>query len=261
MQTTSSSPHSTSIRRFARLAAAGAGSGLFLLTAGALPALAVPAGNNGTIKVDGVEFDSHPDNQPHVGCTFEIDFYGYDLGDYDAEVTFEAQAPTGDGILLTDTVFIGEDDNSGAATPEGLDAHVAYDLTSALAGYEPQPQQGFHVSLTINAEYAQGADVKHKTFWVEGCEQPADTPVPTGEPVTPEEPPATPEEPPATPEAPQPPAEVLGVTITRAADPADPGAASLPRTGAATGLLAAAGTSLVAIGAATRRLGVRLAGR
>lgn len=255
MQTTSSSPHSPSIRRFARLAAAGAGSGLFLLTAGALPALAVTAGNNGTIKVDGVEFDSHPDNQPHVGCTFEVDFYGYDLGDYDAEVTFEAQAPTGDGVLLTDTVFIGEDDSSGAATPEGLDAHVEYDLTSVLAGFEPQPQQGYHVSLTINAEYAQGADVKHKTFWVEGCEQPADEEVP---PVV-EEPPATPEEPPAVPEAP--PAEVLGVTITRAADPADPGAASLPRTGAGTGLLAAAGTSLVALGVATRRLGVRLAGR
>ena len=29
--------------------------------------------------------------------------------------------------------------------------------------------QGFHVKLTINAEGSQGADVKHKVFWVTGC--------------------------------------------------------------------------------------------
>ena len=38
-------------------------------------------GNNGTVKVDGVPFDSHPNNEPHVGCVFQIDFYGYDQGD------------------------------------------------------------------------------------------------------------------------------------------------------------------------------------
>jgi hypothetical protein len=37
---------------------------------------------------------------------------------------------------------------------------------------EPQPQQGFHVKLTINAEGSQGADVKHKVFWVTGCDVP-----------------------------------------------------------------------------------------
>jgi hypothetical protein len=33
-----------------------------------------PPGNNGTVKIDGQPFDNHPDNQPHVGCDFEVDF-------------------------------------------------------------------------------------------------------------------------------------------------------------------------------------------
>src|SRR5688500_3559353 len=40
-----------------------------------------PPGNNGTIKIDGTAFDSHPNNEPHVGCVFEVDFYGFDMGD------------------------------------------------------------------------------------------------------------------------------------------------------------------------------------
>jgi hypothetical protein len=30
-------------------------------------------------------------------------------------------------------------------------------------------RQGFHVKLTVHAEGSQGADTKHKVFWVEGC--------------------------------------------------------------------------------------------
>ena len=79
-----------------------------------------PPGNNGTIKIDGEAFDSAPNNEPHVACTFEVDFYGYDAGDLNADVTFEAQPPTlpagSDRVLLTDSVFIGEDDNSGGGS-------------------------------------------------------------------------------------------------------------------------------------------------
>ncbi len=32
------------------------------------------------------------------------------------------------------------------------------------------PQQGYHVKLTIHAPGSQGADTKHKVFWVEPCE-------------------------------------------------------------------------------------------
>ena len=162
------------------------GTGALLLTAGvgiasvAAPASAAPnpPGNNGTVKIDGVAFDDHPNNEPHVGCTFQVDFYGYDEGDLDAEVVFEAWPPTlreaGDQTLLTDSVFIGEDDNAGGGSEAGLDASVTYTLD--VSGITPHPQQGVHVKLTVHAEGSQGADVKHKVFWVEGC---APTPTPT----------------------------------------------------------------------------------
>jgi hypothetical protein len=53
-----------------------------------------PPGNNGTIKVDDVPFDDDPNNEPHVDCQFQVDFYGYDEGDLNATVTFEAHPPT-----------------------------------------------------------------------------------------------------------------------------------------------------------------------
>jgi hypothetical protein len=143
-----------------------------LLVAASLAGLASaapnPPGNNGTIKIDDTPFDDHPNNEPHVGCVFQVDFYGYDEGDLDAQVTFEAHPPTGPvQVLLTDTVFIGEDDNSGGGSEAGLDASETYTLD--FTGIEPHPNQGFHVKLTINAEGSQGADVKHKVFWVTGC--------------------------------------------------------------------------------------------
>src|SRR6266545_5438875 len=54
-----------------------------------------PAGNNGVIKINNeVTPDSIPNNHPHVSCTFSVDFYNYDKGDYKAAVLFELQAPT-----------------------------------------------------------------------------------------------------------------------------------------------------------------------
>jgi hypothetical protein len=140
-----------------------------------LPGLAVaapnPAGNNGTVKLDASPFDAAPDNEPHVGCTFQVDFYGYDQGDLYAQVTFEAHAPTlrpeDSQVLLTDRVFISEDDNSGGGSEAGLDARATYRLD--LSEIAPHPEQGFHVKLTVHADGSQGADTKHKVFWVSGC--------------------------------------------------------------------------------------------
>ncbi len=135
----------------------------------ALPGLALadPPGNNGTVKIDGVEFDTHPNNQPHVGCIFQVDFYGYDEGDLDADYTFRLVPPTADGST-GGSVFIGEDPDGGGTD---LDAEVTVDLSSLISdsGVDPHPIQGYHVKLTVNAEGSQGADVKHKVFWVEGC--------------------------------------------------------------------------------------------
>jgi len=129
-------------------------------------ALADPPGNNGTVKIDGLPFDDHQDNEPHPGCLFQVDFYNFDMGNYSASVTFEGIAPTGGGTLMTDSVFIGEDHNGGGGD---LDASRTYDLSARLAPIPPQKNQGWHVKLTVHADGSQGADTKHKVFWVQSC--------------------------------------------------------------------------------------------
>jgi hypothetical protein len=213
-----------------------------------------PPGNNGTVKVDGTEFprspDDHPDNEPHVDCAFAIDFYGYEA-DVDARLVFEVQQPTGDGVLLDRTETLDSDDATGGGSEDGHDLHVDVDLAGALAAYEPHPEQGYHVRLTVHVEGSQGADVKHKVYWVSGCEpETPETPVTPVTPATPQVPsnpaPVVEEAAPPVGVLPasvtnDPPAEVLGVTEVRA----------LPRTGGPTGLLALVGGLLTFGGIAT----------
>jgi hypothetical protein len=134
-----------------------------------------PGGNNGTVKVDGVPFGAHPNNEPHVGCIFEIDFYNYDAGGLEATVTFTGQAPTGKGIVLvdSDTVQL-QDDPAGGGTD--VDAQVEYDLTSLVGQLgDAHPQQGYHIKLTVHAEGSKGNDTKHKVFWVKCAPSPSPT--------------------------------------------------------------------------------------
>jgi hypothetical protein len=157
------------------------------------PAVAVqagdPPGNNGFVKIEDENIDDIPQNDPHVGCVFNVEFYNYDQGAYTATVTFEAQAPTAGPVGVTGNLkpFIGEDAAGGG---KDLDARETYTLAFTGA---PHPQQGFHVKLTIHAEGSIGADVKHKVFWVEGCgTTPTPTETPTGTPT--ETPTSTPTE-------------------------------------------------------------------
>jgi hypothetical protein len=180
-------------RAVTALVAGALGAGVVWVLPGALPgASADPPGNNGTVKIDGVAFDDHPDNEPHVGCVFQVDWYGFDAGDLFSDVTFEVHPPTGKpAVILTDEVFIGEDDNSGGGSEAGLDASETYDLTDVLQGFEPHPNQGWHVKLTVNNDGSQGADVKHKVFWVTGCEVPPPTTTTTAPTTTTTEEPTT----------------------------------------------------------------------
>jgi hypothetical protein len=123
----------------------------------AAPASAAP-GNNGTVKIDGNPFSDLRNNEPHVGCEFEVEFFGFDPGDLKAYVTFELQAPSGsDALLIDHEVDLGDGNASQLYTLDFGDL-VAH------------PQQGYHVKLTIHAEGSKGADVKHKVFWVTDCD-------------------------------------------------------------------------------------------
>jgi hypothetical protein len=139
-------------------------------TAGPASAQAeAPAGNNGTIKIDDVPMDDGNENVPHPGCTFVVDFFGYDVGTRTASLVFEGQEPTGGGELLVDAFTFDVETREGG---NQLDASRTVDLSEALVGIEPHPQQGWHVKLTVHVDGAQGADVKHKVFWVSECTSP-----------------------------------------------------------------------------------------
>lgn len=140
------------------------------------PAGADPPGNNGTVKVDGVAFDTHPDNEPHVGCSFQIDFYGYEAN-VPVAMEFAVQPPTGRKVIRTVEGVLDDDDATGGGSEEGIDGQFTIDLTANLAAFTPHPNQGFHVKLTITADdrTPQGNDRKHKVYWVGPCTVPPTT--------------------------------------------------------------------------------------
>ena len=144
-------------------------------------AIADPPGNNGTVKVAGLgDVDLIPDNEPHLPCTFTVQWYGFDEGaGIVSTVSFALQAPTvGDGYGMTvdgpSQVPVGEDAHAGAGTD--MDAEAIYTLS--FTG-EPQPNQGHHVKITIHTPGSQGNDSKSKVFWVGPCEVPTPTVTPT----------------------------------------------------------------------------------
>jgi hypothetical protein len=143
-----------------------------------------PPGANGTVKIDGVPFDSAPDNQPHVGCIFQVDFYGFDMGDYNADVVFSIQPPSGKfreipfedpssgifGAYGNPHPFIGEDPAGGGTD---VDAQETYDLNMAVYRAEQHPNQGWHIKLAVTAPQANGKmATKYKVFWVRDCIDP-----------------------------------------------------------------------------------------
>jgi hypothetical protein len=185
------------VHRTLALATAGlltVGAGMTMMAVGG-PASADPPGNNGSVMIDGVDIDS-PGNVPHVDCEFRVQWFNFDEGDIYSQVTFELQAPTaGSGYGVTpssDSVFVGED----AATGGGdLDAVETYRL---LFTGDPQPNQGFHVKLTVNTPGSIGNDSKSKVFWVEPCQvEPSPTPTEEPSPTPTEEPSPTPTEEPS----------------------------------------------------------------
>lgn len=129
-----------------------------------------PAGNNGTVFIHDVAGDNRPHNVPHVGCTFYVDFFGFDSGQV-LSTSFVGQAPTGAGTPLPSGDWTGTMPANGASgAGRDFDAEQAFTLDTSVLG-APQAQQGYHVKLTVSTGEPGG--VKHKVFWISRCEQPA----------------------------------------------------------------------------------------
>ena len=150
---------------------------LFITGLIALPAVTAVAataapGNNGDVKVSGTSVDDIPNNAPHQGCRFDLEFYDFDLGSPDATYAFTLTAPTrpnGDGVLSAGTVAVGGGPLDGMGQ---LDAVATVDLSAPLTASGVTPaNQGFHVRLDVTGAGMHGNGAKSKTFWVSGdCE-------------------------------------------------------------------------------------------
>lgn len=130
-----------------------------------------PSGNNGTVKITRVgDTDGTPNNVAHPGCTFQVEWYGFDEGDdVVSRVRFTPVAPTADATLSVDgplSVPVGGDPATGAGTSTGLDGRETYTL--GFTG-EPSARQGYHVKVTVTTPRSRGNDTKSKVFWVEPC--------------------------------------------------------------------------------------------
>ncbi|MGK5739170.1 LPXTG cell wall anchor domain-containing protein [Micromonospora sp. URMC 103] len=141
-----------------------------------------PPGDNGTVKIDGAPFGDSVDNQPHVGCEFELEFFNFDEGET-ADITLAAHPPTGrTTVKFLDNYVISDDPASGAANDH--DAVVRFSANDlALAGLDAQPQQGYHIKLTVDLTDGKGK-AKQKVFWLQPC---AASPTPTPSTSTPGE--------------------------------------------------------------------------
>jgi LPXTG-motif cell wall-anchored protein len=143
-----------------------------------------PRGNNGTVKIDGEAFDGSHGNEPHVGCTFHLDFFGFDAAQT-ATITFTGQAPTKTGTLLTQKGVSISDDAAGGG--QDTDAVLSYTADQLGLTGQPQAKQGWHVKVAVDVDDAPGG-AKQKVFWL-SCpstapERSTTTPTTTSTPAT-----------------------------------------------------------------------------
>lgn len=140
-----------------------------------------PNGANGSVKVDGLPLDPGPSNEPHLDdCRFAVQFFGFDEGGNDAEVTFDGWPPSGTKVPVQPLLGRSEFGFDGGRPPGNtLDHEELYELdTSALT----ENKKGeVHVKLTVTVTDAGGkVDFrKHKVFWIPRCAGPTPTPTPT----------------------------------------------------------------------------------
>jgi hypothetical protein len=138
-----------------------------------------PPGNNGTIKVHRTDTDQQDHaNEPHVGCEFSVEFFGFDGYANTSEMSFSLWSPTqpDQPTMYTRHVDLTVDNRVNGAEWDHEETFTAAQIIGTN-DVEPQAQQGYHVKLTVETDDSapQGATVKHKVFWMQPCETGAST--------------------------------------------------------------------------------------
>ena len=133
------------------------------------------AANPGTVKIDGVPFDLVEDNEPHPGCIFKLQFFGFPEGTA-ARYQFAVYPPTsntnGPGTLIAPPGVV--DLTLPAPGDRKLNLNTGkINLRDGLtaAGVTAHPIQGFHVKLTVTTPGGH----KYKVFWVQCDTNPYDS--------------------------------------------------------------------------------------
>ncbi|MEU8264540.1 LPXTG cell wall anchor domain-containing protein [Micromonospora sp. NPDC048999] len=161
-----------------------------------------PPGDNGTVKIDGMPFTDKVDNQPHVTCEFELEFFNFDEGQR-ANLTLWAQPPSAtpkDKVVWSQQdVLISDDPASGAANDH--DAVIKLSANNLdLTGLKLHPKQGYHIKLDVKLVGGKSSDGKHKVFWLQPCDSSkSPSPNPGEEPSNPGKEPSNPNEEPSNP--------------------------------------------------------------
>ncbi|MFI7607522.1 hypothetical protein ACIBTV_20600 [Micromonospora sp. NPDC049366] len=151
-----------------------------------------PPGENGTVKIDGAPFSDRVDNEPHVTCDFELEFFNFDTNQA-ADITLTTKPPSGKDVVVWSVRnrIISTDPAGGAENDHDETIRLsAADL--ALGGLTPHPKQGYHLKLDVDLVDGKSSDAKHKVFWLQPCAA-TSTPTPgtPGSPDSPDSPPST----------------------------------------------------------------------
>src|SRR5690606_30671928 len=61
------------------------------------------------------------------------------------------------------------------AADNDKDFEKSYQLQISGPPMKVGDKHGYHIKVTVNTEYSQGNDVKHKVFWYQTCQPPNDS--------------------------------------------------------------------------------------
>lgn len=141
----------------------------------------VTPGNNGTIKVTevGDPNTSPPNNDPHVACTFDVEFYKFDANavsnvGFNPSVGPQGTPDTARVSSGNTTVNL---DGDGVTGGTRFDGEETYSLATTGT---PHPKQGYHIKVTANTTWSNGSTKKSKVFWFQPCTTTTTTVTPPG---------------------------------------------------------------------------------